>query len=329
MYGQRVKACLLALCFILISNVVYLVGLHCIVSRSIASPLGVAFHLPATKALVMFYSILFFVEETCLFGVLFVLLVKAQVNDKQFNVLVLSVSTVFAITSVLCWMFSGNLSASNVRELFLSGFPVADKSISSNQTAPLHAEFILAWTGTLLKAVSWIFVIFLAMAKTFTVSHQDDHAKMHQNRVSDFYSLVRMVVFIVALYCSVSTWDVMVSNMFPDFTHSIYTMYLFIPYLISLAISECIEDSRLTRGVLLSIIAVFIAFFVKNLLDLATTIYYCSSHWTEQCLEWNPVYYSTMVVISIAGITLWICISELSDRNLSSSTDKASDLLVV
>lgn len=103
----------------------------------------------------------------------------------------------------------------------------------------------------------------------------------------------------------------MVSNMFPDCIHSIYTMYLFFPYLISLSISKFIEDSRATRGVILSIISMFMALLIKNMLDLAGTIYHCSSHWTQQCIEQNPVYYSTMISNCIAGILLWMCISEL------------------
>ena len=141
-----------------------------------------------------------------------------------------------------------------------------------------------------------------------------------------------MVVFIAALYCSVMTWRLMVLNMFPDFTPSIYTMYLFIPYLISLSISECIKDSRVSRGVLLSIICVFMAFLVKNLLDLAGTIYHCRSHWTQHCIERNPIYYSAMISIGTAGILLWMGISELwplSDRNSSNSREKPSYLLVL
>ena len=108
-------------------------------------------------------------------------------------------------------------------------------------------------------------------------------------------------------------------------------MYLFFPHLLSLLISECIKDSRITRGVLLSIIGEFVAFLVKNLLDLAGTIYHCSTHWIIQCIEQNPVYYSTMITNSIAGILLWLFISELwssSDDKYPSIQNPSSDPIV-
>ena len=318
-YGWT-KTHLLGLCFILISYLIYLVGIHCMTVEDSTS-LHVPFHLSIAEALIVFCVILFFLEKICLSGLLYV-----QAHE-QFYFLV--VGTMCEFSSILYFVFAGDLSISFEMDLFSSAFPAANASVSSNQMVPMHPKFILALAGTLLKGLSWIFIIFLAMAKTYSFSHQD--ITMHRNNISNFCVSVRMVIFIAALYYSIVMWTMMVSSMFPDFIPFIYTMYLFYPYLISLAISECIDDSRVTRGVFLSIISVFMTFLVKNLLDLVGTICLCSSHWTQQCIEQNPIYYSTMVSNGVAGVLLWMCISEfwpLSDKNPLpiSSRDKPSDL---
>ena len=319
-YG-RTKTHLLVLCFILISYLIYLVGLHCIMAEDLTS-LHVLFHLTTAEALIVSYAILFFLEKICLSGLLCV-----QAHEQFFF---LVVGTVCEFASMLYFVFVGDLSIGFEMGHFSSAvFPATNLSVSSNQTVPMHPKFIFALAGTLLKGMSWMFIISLAMAKTFSFSHQE--TRMYRNKISNFYVSVRMVIFIAALYSSVVTWSVTVSNMFPDFIHSIYTMYLFYPYLISLSISECIDDSRVTIGVFLSIISVFMTLLAKNLLDLVWTIYLCSSHWTQQCTEQNPVYYSTVISNGVAGVLLWMCISKLwplSDKNTLSLRDKPSDLHV-
>ena len=318
-YSQWTRAQLTALCFILITNLIHLVGLYCLIWETSTSPSLISFHLVnAAEALI---AVIFTLEGVCLFVLLYMYMhVQAQVEQSC----LLAVGIVCVLSNVLCFTFAGNLSINFAREVFLSTFPAANMTVSSDQSVLVHSKFILALTGTLLKGLCWIFITLLTVAKTFTISshHQDDTLRIHHRRniVSNFYVLVRMVVFIGALYYSVASWSMMVLNMSQDFTHSIYTMYLFFPYLISLSISECIEDSRITKGVFLSIIGVFVAFLVKNLLDLAGTIYHCSSHWTRQCIEQNPVYYSAMITNGIAGILLWMCIGGL----WPSSDDKKS-----
>jgi hypothetical protein len=307
----------------------YFVGLCCIIWECSLSPHAL-FYPTTAKAIIVVSAVLFFLEETFLFGLLDIYM---QTQVKQFYFLV--AGAISALTSsILCFTLAGNLSTNFSRELFLSALSVANMIPSSNQTVPMYPEFMLALVGTLLKGLSWIFImiLFLAMAKTSIFPHQGTSLRMNQNKISNFYVSIRMVIFIIALYISAEMWSMMVSSMLPDFTHSIYTMYLFFPYLISLSISEYLEDNRLTRGVILSIISVFVAMLFKNMLDLAGTIYHCSSHWSLQCIERNPVYYSTIISNCIAGILLWLCISELwplsDDKNPSTqnSRDKHSCL---
>ena len=294
-HDQWTRARQLALCFIVITNLIHLVGLYRLILETSTSPSLVSFHLVNTaEALIVFFAVFFTLEGICLFVLLYTCMhVQAQVEQSC----LLAVGIVCAFSNVLCFTFAGSLSMSYAREVLLSAFPAANMTVSSDQSVLglVHPKFTLALTGTLLKGLCWIFITFLAVAKTFTISsHHQDTLRIHHrqlNKVSNFYVLVRMVVFIGTLSYSVASWSMMVLDMSQDFTHSIYTMYLFFPYLISLSISEYIEDSRITRGVLLSIIGVFVAFLVKNLLDLTGTIYHCSTHW---CIEQNPVYYSAM-----------------------------------
>ena len=319
-----------ALCFILISNLIYFVGICCVIWEYNSSSPRASFYLTTAEAIIVFCAVLF-MEEICLFGLLYM---QAQIEKFCFLV---PGAVLALISSILCFVLTENLSTDYARELFLPAFSAANMSLSSHQAVPLSPRFILVLIGPLLKGLIWIFIIisFLAMVKTFTFSHQG--TRMHQNKISTFYMLIRMVIFIAALYYNAAVWSTMVSTMFPDFTHSIYTAYLFFPYLISLSISEYTEDSRATRGIILSIISVFIALLVKNTLDLAGAVYHCSSHWSQQCSdsERNPVYYSTMISNCIAGILLWMCIGKLwplsDDKNPSirNLRDKHSGLLAV
>ena len=315
-YGWWTKTHLLALCFILISYLMYLVGLYCIIVEHSAwikeLPPNAPFHSSTIEAFIVF-CVGLFLEKICLTGLLY-----EQVMQEQFYFP--GIGALCAFVSILCFVFAGNLSISYGRELFSTAFP-AIRNVSSDQMASIRPKFILAFTGTLLNGLSWLFVVFLGMTKTHSFS-QDTGLRMSQNKISNIYVSVRTVIFITALYYSVVNWNMLVSNIFPDFVHSVYVMYLFFPYLTSLSISECIGDSRVTKGVVLSIISVFMTFVIKNLLNLAGTIYHCSSHWTQQCIEQNPVYYSTMISSGIAGMLLWMCISELwpnSGNNSSSS----------
>ena len=324
-YGWWTKTRLLAICFVLISYLMYLVGLYCIIVEDSAWTSEVSSHSPfrssTVEALIVF-CVALFLEKIYLTGLLYV-----QVMQEQFYFP--GIGAVCAFFGILCFVFAGNLSISYGRELFSTAFP-AIANVSSDLPASIRPKVILAFAGTLLNGLSWLFVVFLGMTKTHSFS-QDTGLRMSQNKISNtcIYVSVRMVIFITALYYSVVNWNMLISNTFPDFVHSVYVMYLFFPYLISLSISECIGESRVTKGVVLSIISVFMTFVIKNLLNLAGTIYHCSSHWTQQCIEQNPVYYSTMISSGIAGMLLWMCISELwpnSGNNSSSSRDEPSDL---
>ena len=318
-----------ALCFVLISNLIYFVAICCVIWEYNSSSPHASFYLTTAEAIIVFCTVLFFMEETCLFGLLYV-----QARIEKFCFLVPG-AVLALVSSILCFVLTEDLSTDYARELFLPAFSAANMSLSSHQAVPLSPRFILVLIGPLLKGLIWIFIIisFLPMVKTFTFSHQG--TRTHPNKISTFYMLIRMVIFIAALYHNAVMWSTMVSNMFPDFTHSIYTAYIFFPYLISLSISEYTEDSRATRGIILSIISVFIALLVKNTLDLAGAVYHCSSHWSQQCIERNPVYYSTTISNCIAGILLWMCIGKLwplsDDKNPSirNSSDKHSGLSAV
>ena len=324
----------LALCFILISNLIYSVGICCVIWEYNSSSPHASFYLTTAEAIIVFCAVLFFMEETCLLGLLYV-----QAQIEKFCFLVLGAVSAL-VSNILCFALTENLSTDYARELFLPAFSAANMSlVSFHQAVPLSPRFSLVLIGPLLKGLIWIFIIisFLPMVKTFSDTFSYQGTRTHQNKISTFYVLIRMVIFIAALYYNAAVWSTMVSNMFPDFTYSIYTAYLFFPYLISLSISEYTEDSRATRGIILSIISVFIALLVKNTLDLAGAVYHCSSHWSQQCSdsERNPVYYSTMISNCIAGILLWMCIGKLwplsDDKNPSirNLRDKHSGLLAV
>ena len=321
-YSWWTKTCLLALCFVLISYLMYLVGLYCIIVEDSARISEVSSHSPfhssVVDALIVFCVVLF-LEKICLTGLLYVQITR----EKSYFP---GISAVWcAFFSILCFVCAGYLSVSYERELF-STFPAIAGNVSFDQTASsIHPKFILAFLGTLLNGLSWLFVIFLGMTKTHSFLTQD--TRLPQDKISNLYVSVRMIIFITALYYSVANWNLVVSNIFPDFVHSVYVMYLFFPYLTSLSISECIGDSRLTKGVILSIITIFVSFLLKNLLDLARIIYHCSSDWTQlQCIEQNPVYYSTVISSGIAGILLWMCIGELWPNSSNNSSSPRYDL---
>ena len=160
-------------------------GLCCVILEYNSSSPHVPFYLTTAEAVVVLCAVLFFLEETCLFGLLYM-----QAQIKKFYFLVAGAVSAL-ISSILWFMFAGNLSSNYARELFLSASSAANLSLSSNGTVPMHPKFILALIGPLLKGLIWIFIMisFLVMVKTFTFSH-DQGTRMHQNKISTFYVLI-------------------------------------------------------------------------------------------------------------------------------------------
>ena len=290
---------LLVLCFFLISYLIYLVGLCCMVDSTWIN--GVPPHTPflssTDEALLVLYAILSWELSICVSGLLYM----QMRNRCDFEL-----STICAFFGVICFVFVGDLSLSRTRDVFSTLFP-ANASSNSAQTPSVHPGVVLAWIGTLLKGLSWLLFIVLAIVKP----NPSQDTQTQESKITTFYMLRRMIILMLSLYYSVVTWTMLVSKMVPDFVPSTYTMYTFFPCLISLAISECIEDVKLSKGVFLSFISVFVTFLIKSLLDLAGTTYHCSSYWTQQCIEQNPIYYSTVISCTVAGTLLWMCIIEL------------------
>ena len=291
---------LLVLCFFLISYLIYLVGLCCIISSTWTNgvPPRAPFLSSTVESILVFCAILSWELFICVSGLLY----KPETRDQcDFTV-----DAISAFIGLIYFVFGGDLSLSHTRDVFSTLFP-ANASSNSAQTPSVHPGVVLAWIGTLLKGLSWLLFVVLAIVK----SNPSQDTPTHKSKITTFFVLVRMIALILTLYYSVVTWAMLVSKMVPDFVPFTYTMCTFFPCLISLGISECIGDVKISKGVFLSIISIFITFLIKSLLDLAGTIYHCSSYWTEQCIEQNPIYYSTTVSCTIAGTLLWICIIEL------------------
>ena len=235
----------------------------------------------------------------------------------------------YALVSTVSFLLNGDVFVGRIRDIFSEFYPTSPDGVvvitPSNEIAPPYDKITLAMMiGSLVKGLSWLFFIVMH----FFQAYRSKAATPNNNQNITTTLATSTLLFVTLVYCTVVTWSVFGSKVEVNFAFPTYIILF--DFLVAILLVKCFGYSdSIMMGVFLSILSVYLTYMVEILIDLVRTIdncYYSSSQWSLHCIHMNPIYYSTMISIGMAGTLLWMYIFELWQFSYSQPSLKEAKL---